>query len=91
MATRAATPMWHGWGFENATLSVAPSPDNARAVALILSVGGEHRVLAEFFSEWDAEDCMAFLDGAFRMTAEANADLVARFTSPGGGTHDATP
>lgn len=76
MARVSATPQWHGWGFEGTTLSVAPSPDNARAVALILSQNGEHRVLGEFFSEWDAEDCMSFLDGAFRLTAEANTAMV---------------
>lgn len=84
MATRAATPAWHGWGFGDVTLSVAPSPDNARAVALILTEKGEHRVLAEFFSEWDAEDCMAFLDGAFRLTGEANEGLMRRVAELGG-------
>lgn len=86
MARVSATPQWHGWGFEDTTLSVAPSPDNARAVALILSRGGEHRVLGEFFSEWDAEDCMAFLDGAFRLTAEANVALVERINASAGGS-----
>lgn len=84
MARASATPSWHGWGFGDTTLSVAPSPDNARAVALILSSNGEHRVLGEFFSEWDAEDLMDFLDGAFRLTAEANTALVARVVELGG-------
>lgn len=77
-------PEWHGWGFEGTTLSVAPSPDNARAVALILSRDGEHRVLAEFFSDWDAADCMAFLDGAFSLTADANAGLLVKIAALGG-------
>ena len=88
MTTRAATPTWHGWGFGAATLSVAPSPDNARAVALILTTEKdgqpEHRVLAEFFSEWDAEDCMTFLDGAFSLTADANVALIKRVSELGG-------
>jgi hypothetical protein len=79
-----ADPSWHGWGFEGAVLSVAPSPDNARAIALILSQGGEHRVLGEFFSEWDAADAMAFLDGAFALTAEANQALLVKVAALGG-------
>lgn len=81
---RSATPSWHGWGYGDTTLSVAPSPDNARAVALILSNNGEHRVLAEFFSEWDADDCMTFLDSAFGLTAQANEALVQRVVELGG-------
>lgn len=84
MARTSATPQWHGWGMGNTTLSVAPSPDNARAVALILSTPEGHRVLAEFFSEWDADDCMTFLDGAFSLTAEANSVLVRRVAALGG-------
>lgn len=78
------SPDFHGWGFEGAVLSVAPSPDNARAVALILSRDGEHEVLAEFFSDISAANCMAFLDGAFALTAEANAALLHRVTELGG-------
>lgn len=77
-------PEWHGWGFEGTTLSIAPSPDNGRAVALILSENGEHRVLGEFFSDYDAADCMAFLDGAFRLTAEANTQLLVKIAALGG-------
>lgn len=81
---RSATPNYHGWGFGETTLSVAPSPENARAVALILSKDGEHHVLGEFFSEWDADDCMTFLDSAFSLTAQANSALVQRVVELGG-------
>lgn len=76
MADASNAPMWHGWGMGETTMSVAPSPDNARAVALILTTSDGHRVLGEFFSEWDAADAMAFFDGAFKTTAQANATLV---------------
>lgn len=68
-------PQWHGWGMDGSTLSIAPSPDNGRAIALIMSIDGEYEVMAEFLSEHHAEDTMAFLDGAFRSTAQANAML----------------
>lgn len=84
MPIEAATPSWHGWGMEGVTLSVAPSPDNARAVALILSNSDGHRVLGEFFSEWDAQDCMNFLDAAFKVTADANTMLAQRIVELGG-------
>lgn len=84
MASDASTPTWHGWGMGETTMSVAPSPDNARAVALILSTSDGHRVLGEFFSEWDAADAMAFFDAAFKVTAEANEILVQRVVQLGG-------
>lgn len=68
----------------NAQLSIAPSPDNARAIALILSVDGAHEVVAEFFSEYGAADTMAFLDGAFATAAQANAAMVAKVEAHGG-------
>ena len=75
---------WHGWGMGNAQLSIAPSPENARAIALILSLDGVHEVAAEFYDERLAADVLAFLDGAFRVTAQANAALVQRVESLGG-------
>lgn len=84
-----STPTYHGWGLGSTTLSVAPSPSNARAIALILTTedeGGnpDHRILADFFSEYDAADCMDFLDKAFKSTAEANAVLAQRVVELGG-------
>lgn len=77
-------PQWHGWGMGNIQLSIAPSPDNARAIGLILSIDGAHEVVAEFFSEAHAADTMAFLDGAFQTAAEANAAMVRRVEQLGG-------
>ena len=68
----------------NAQLSVAPSPDNARAIALILSIDGEHEVVAEFTCDAAAVDTMAFLDGAFSTAAQANAEMVRRVEALGG-------
>lgn len=80
----APAPNWHGWGMGDAQLSIAPSPDNARAIALILSVGDAHEVVAEFFNEFAAADTMAFLDGAFATAAEANAAMVRKVEALGG-------
>jgi hypothetical protein len=82
--TTTPAPLWHGWGLGGAQLSIAPSPDNARAIALILSLDGMHEVVAEFFSEAHAADTMAFLDGAFQTAAEANAVMVRRVEALGG-------
>lgn len=67
-----------------AQLSIAPNPDNARAIALILSLDGAHEVVAEFFHPDAAADTMAFLDGAFQTAAEANAAMVRRVEQLGG-------
>lgn len=75
---------WHGWGQDDLTLSIAPSPDDARFVALIMSDGDLHEVMANFLSEHHAQDVMAFLDGAFRSTAQANKMLAEREVDPDG-------
>lgn len=77
-------PQWHGWGMGNAQLSVAPHPENARAIALILSIDGAHEVVAEFYDDGGAADTMAFLDGAFKTAAEANAAMVRQVEALGG-------
>ena len=68
-------PAWHGWGFNDLILSVAPSPEDGRAISLILSEDDNHMVMADFVSVAHAEEVMAFLDGAFRSTAQANEML----------------
>jgi hypothetical protein len=80
----APAPQWHGWGMGTAQLSIAPSPDNARAIALILSLDGAHEVVAEFFSEAAAADTMAFLDASFQTAAQANAEMARRVERLGG-------
>lgn len=58
------------------TLSIAPHPNDQRAVALLLTREGEHTVMAVFESSLHAEDVLDFLDGAFRVSAQANQALV---------------
>jgi hypothetical protein len=70
------TPNFHGWGFDDAILSVAPHPARPNRVALIMSLGDEHEVMAEFATDDHAQRTMDFLDGAFRMTSKANAHLI---------------
>lgn len=75
---------WHGWSLGSSQLSIAPSPDNARAIALILTVEDTHQVVAEFFNDYGAADTMAWLDGAFQVAAQANSELVRRVEALGG-------
>jgi len=71
---------WHGWRAGNVQLSIAPHPQNARAIAMLLTIGEQHSVVGEFYSEAAAEDTMAFLDSSFEVSALANAQLVERLT-----------
>jgi hypothetical protein len=71
----ADPPSFHGWGFDDAILSVAPHPARPNRVALVLTYGDDSSVLAEFSTDVTAQQCMDFLDGAFRMTTDANIRL----------------
>jgi len=60
-------------------MSVAPHPARRNRIALIMTMGEEHRVLAEFVDDDSAQMTMDFFDGAFAMTSDANRRLIEKF------------
>lgn len=71
--------MFHGWGFGDTTMSIAPHPTRPGLMALIITVRDDHEVVAVFTNESAARETSVFLDESMKVQAEVNRKLVDRF------------